>query len=68
MHCEKMAVTDMFRQRDVIEFLVKDGNSAGVIYEGLQRPKGKAVCDCSFNMFTITLRPLPPANRERVML
>jgi hypothetical protein len=33
MHCEKMAVTGMsFRQRAVIEFLVKEGNSAGVIY------------------------------------
>jgi hypothetical protein len=32
-----MAVTDMlFRQRAVIEFLVKDGNSAGVIYERLR--------------------------------
>jgi histone-lysine N-methyltransferase SETMAR len=31
MHCEKMAVTDMsFRQRDVTEFPVKEGNSAGV--------------------------------------
>jgi hypothetical protein len=28
MHCEKMAVTDM-------SFLIKEGNSAGVIYEGL---------------------------------
>jgi hypothetical protein len=34
MHCEKMAVTDMlFRQRTVIEFLVKEGNSAAVIYK-----------------------------------
>jgi hypothetical protein len=34
MHCEKMAVTDvLFRQRAIIEFLVKEGNSAGVIYE-----------------------------------
>jgi hypothetical protein len=24
IHCEKMAVTDIFRQRAVIEFLVKD--------------------------------------------
>jgi hypothetical protein len=37
MHCEKMAVTDMsFRERDIIEFLVKEGKtSAGVIYERL---------------------------------
>jgi transposase len=36
MHCEKMAVTDMsFRQNAVIEFLVKEGNSVGVIYKGL---------------------------------
>jgi len=33
MHCEKMALTDMFRQRAVTEFLVKEGNSAGVMYE-----------------------------------
>jgi hypothetical protein len=34
MHCEKMAVTDMpFRQRVVIEFLVKEGNSAGATYK-----------------------------------
>jgi transposase len=34
--CEKMAVTDIsFRQRAVIQFLVKEGNSAGVIYERL---------------------------------
>jgi transposase len=37
MHCEKMAVTDMsFRQHAVIEFLVKEGNSAGVICERLR--------------------------------
>jgi hypothetical protein len=36
-HCEKMAVTDMlFRQPAVIEFLLKEGNSAGVIYERLR--------------------------------
>jgi hypothetical protein len=36
MHCEKMAVTGMsFHQRAVIAFLVKEGNSAGVIYERL---------------------------------
>jgi hypothetical protein len=36
MHCEKMAVTDIsFHQSAVIEFLVKDGNSAAVIYERL---------------------------------
>jgi hypothetical protein len=35
MHCEKMAVTDMsFRQCALIEFLVKEVNSAEVIYEG----------------------------------
>jgi hypothetical protein len=34
MHYEKMAVIDMsFRQCAVTEFLVKEGNSAGVIYE-----------------------------------
>jgi len=31
MHCEKRAVTDMFCQHAVIEFLVKEGNLAGVI-------------------------------------
>jgi transposase len=37
MHCEKMAVTDMlFRQPAVTEFRVKEGNSAGVIYERLR--------------------------------
>jgi transposase len=37
MHCEKMAVTDMsFRQGAGIEFLVKEGNSAVVIYELLR--------------------------------
>jgi hypothetical protein len=36
MHCEKMAVADMFRQRAVIEFLMKEGNSAAVIYERLR--------------------------------
>jgi transposase len=37
MHCEKMAVTDMsFRLCAVIEFLVKEGNLAVVIYEQLR--------------------------------
>jgi hypothetical protein len=37
MHYEKMAVTGMlFRQRAAIEFLVKEGNSAGVIYDRLR--------------------------------
>jgi transposase len=37
MHCEKMAVTEMsFRQCAVIEFLLKEGNSAAVIYERLR--------------------------------
>jgi hypothetical protein len=30
MRCEKMAVTDMFRQRAGIDLLVEKGNSAGV--------------------------------------
>jgi transposase len=43
MHCEKMAVTDItFRQRDVIEFLVKEGNSVGFIYERLRSVYGDA--------------------------
>jgi hypothetical protein len=34
MHCEKIAVTDMsFRQPAGIEFLLKEGNSAAVMYE-----------------------------------
>jgi transposase len=37
MHCEKMAVTDMsFRQRDAIEFLLKEGNLAANIYKRLR--------------------------------
>jgi transposase len=37
LHCEKIAVTDMsFRQHPVNEFLVKEGNSAGAIYERLR--------------------------------
>jgi hypothetical protein len=41
MHCEKMAVTGMsFYQRAVIEFLVKEGKSAGVIYERLHSVYG----------------------------
>jgi hypothetical protein len=37
MHCEKMAVTAMtFRQRVVIEFLVKEVSSAGFISERLR--------------------------------
>jgi len=36
MYCEKTAVTDVScRQCDVIEFLVKEGNSVAVIYERL---------------------------------
>jgi transposase len=36
MHCEKMAITDMsFHQRALIEFVVKEVNSAGIIYERL---------------------------------
>jgi hypothetical protein len=42
MHCEEMAVTDMsFRHRAVIEFLVKELNSVGVVYERLH---GVYVC------------------------
>jgi hypothetical protein len=36
LHCDKMAVTNMFHQRAVIEFLVKERNSAGVICERLR--------------------------------
>jgi hypothetical protein len=37
MHCEKMAVADMsFRQSTVTAFPLKEGNSAGVIYERLR--------------------------------
>jgi transposase len=40
MHCEKMVVDMSFRRRAVIEFLVKEGNSAGVIYERLRAVYG----------------------------
>jgi hypothetical protein len=33
MHCEKMAITMPFHRSAVIEFLVKEGNSAAVIYK-----------------------------------
>jgi transposase len=43
-----MVVTDMlFRQRAVIEFLVKEGNSAGVIYEQLRGVYGDACMGAS---------------------
>jgi hypothetical protein len=36
IHCEKMGVTDVsFRQCAIIESLVKEGNSAEVMYERL---------------------------------
>jgi hypothetical protein len=39
-----MAVTDMsFRQRDVTEFLVTEGNSAGIVYEGLPETKRQSM-------------------------
>jgi transposase len=45
MHCKKMAVTDVsFRQGATIEFLVEEGNSAGVIYERLFRGLYGDVC------------------------
>jgi transposase len=41
MHCEQMAITDLwFRQRAFTEFLVKEGNSAAVIYEWLRVVSG----------------------------
>jgi hypothetical protein len=42
MHCKKVGVTDMFRQRSVIE-LVKEGNPIGVIYERLSETKPQSV-------------------------
>jgi transposase len=40
-YSEKMAATDMsFRQHAIIEFLVKEGNSAGVICERLRGVSG----------------------------
>jgi transposase len=48
MHCEKMAVSDVsLRQRAVIEFLVKEGNSAGVIFERLRGVYGDACMGAS---------------------
>jgi hypothetical protein len=44
MHCEKMAVSDMlFYQRAVIEFLVKEANSAAVIYKRLPETKRQSM-------------------------
>jgi hypothetical protein len=42
-----MAVTNMFRQRAVVEFLVKEGNSAGVIYDQLRGVYGDACMGAS---------------------
>jgi len=43
VHCEEMAVTDMlFRQLAVIEFPVKEGNSAAETYERLRGVYGDA--------------------------
>jgi hypothetical protein len=43
MYCEKMAVIDMsFRQRKVIRFLVKEGNSKVALITSIQRPNDKA--------------------------
>jgi hypothetical protein len=47
MHCDKMAVTDMFRQCAVIKFLVKERNAAGVSYERLRGVYGDACMDAS---------------------
>jgi hypothetical protein len=44
MHCEIIAVTDMsFLQSAVTEFLVKEGKSAGVIYELLPETKRQSM-------------------------
>jgi hypothetical protein len=44
MLCEKMAFTDLsFRQHAVIEFLVKERNSAGVIHERPSETKKQSV-------------------------
>jgi hypothetical protein len=42
-----MAATDMFHQRAVIEFLVKEENSSGVIYERLRGVYGDACMGAS---------------------
>jgi hypothetical protein len=42
MHCAKTSVTDMIRQRAVIEFVVKEGSTAGVIFERLLGVYGDA--------------------------
>jgi transposase len=48
MHCEKMAATDMsFHQHAVVEFLTKEGKSAGVIHERLHGVYGDACMDAS---------------------
>jgi hypothetical protein len=41
MHCENMAITDMsFRQGAAVHFLMKERNSAGVVYERLRDVSG----------------------------
>jgi transposase len=48
MTCEKMSVAVMsFRQCAVIEFLVKEGNSAGIIYKRLHGVYGDACMGAS---------------------
>jgi hypothetical protein len=47
MHCEKMAITDMFSQHAVTEFLVEKGNLAGVIYKRLCGAYGVACMGAS---------------------
>jgi cellulose synthase/poly-beta-1,6-N-acetylglucosamine synthase-like glycosyltransferase len=47
MHCEKMAVNDMSFCHTVIKFLVKEGKSAGVIYDQLCDVYGNACMGAS---------------------
>jgi transposase len=51
MHCVKMSVISMsFHQRAVTEFLVKQGNSAGILYERLRGVYGDV---CSVRRWVI---------------
>jgi hypothetical protein len=49
IHCQEVTVIDIsFRQRAVIELLVKERNSAAVIYERLRRASGDVCMGASY--------------------
>jgi hypothetical protein len=47
MQCEKMSIADMFCRCFLTEFLVEEGNSAGIIYERLRGVYGDACMGAS---------------------